>query len=599
MPGNQTKYAVASSTEKSEQTAIKNTSGTISKGQAVYIVGYDSDKSAYKVELAKADSATTMSSVGIASSDFDNVDCGSLIITGNLVGVNTNSWNIKDELYVSASVAGGLTNVKPTGSSVVELIGCVIYSHATDGIIQVYNYGPVIHAEEASNGSLHAIAIANGAAGFMSGADKAKLDGCDSCTGPTGPLGPTGPTGANSIVTGPTGASGLVGSTGPTGARGSTGPTGAASTVTGPTGPLGTGPTGPTGESSTVTGPTGPSPGSTGPTGPVGSTGPTGSTGLSVASAQIRASSADVTLTGSYADLTFDTVDVENNDVVIDADTANNKIIVKVTGYYLIQYNVIAAIGNGCTSQFRAVKNDSTLINGTETGVLLGTSCGATNTEQVCVAIVASLSANDTVKVQGKRPGGSNTTLAKAGRSLIVTKIQGIRGLTWKGAWSGATVYVVDDAAESGGSSYICKLGHTNQQPPNSTYWDLLAQVGATSNSSIVEGTATETTSSTNYVLCDSMTVTPVSGTYDVVFSGSLSNSSSSTNYLCIYSAGAAVTASTRRIGVVSQTTGQAGGFCCLARVTVNGSQAIEGKWKVSAGTASMYERQLKIIKVA
>lgn len=59
---------------------------------------------------------------------------------------------------------------------------------------------------------------------------------------------PAGPTGAASIVTGPTGATGV----------GPTGPTGAASDVIGPTGPAGVGSTGPTGAASQVTGPTGP-----------------------------------------------------------------------------------------------------------------------------------------------------------------------------------------------------------------------------------------------------------------------------------------------------------------------------------------------------
>ena len=79
-------------------------------------------------------------------------------------------------------------------------------------------------------------------------------------TGPTGPTGPiqTGPTGANSVITGPTGDSTQTGPTDPT----QTGPTGANSIITGPTGdatqtgPVGAAVTGPTGVS-IITGPTG------------------------------------------------------------------------------------------------------------------------------------------------------------------------------------------------------------------------------------------------------------------------------------------------------------------------------------------------------
>jgi hypothetical protein len=118
-------------------------------------------------------------------------------------------------------------------------------------------------------------------------------------TGSTGPRGTdgtglTGSTGPQSIVTGPTGATGRTGSTGstgpqsivtgPTGQTGSTGPTGPAGTAvntgatghTGPTGSIGnTGQTGPTG----VTGPAGTAV-NTGATGPTGRTGPTGPTGV-------------------------------------------------------------------------------------------------------------------------------------------------------------------------------------------------------------------------------------------------------------------------------------------------------------------------------
>src|SRR5215472_11303343 len=53
-------------------------------------------------------------------------------------------------------------------------------------------------------------------------------------------------------------------------------------------------------------------------------------------------------------------------------------------------------------------------------------------------------------------------------------------GLNWKGAWSAATAYAINDAVTSGGSSYVCIAANTNQVPPNATYWNVLAQQGAT-----------------------------------------------------------------------------------------------------------------------
>ncbi|MGN8113304.1 hypothetical protein [Labrys sp. 22185] len=55
----------------------------------------------------------------------------------------------------------------------------------------------------------------------------------------------------------------------------------------------------------------------------------------------------------------------------------------------------------------------------------------------------------------------------------------GPAGLTPKGAWSSATAYVVNDLVTSGGSSYRCKVAHTNQAVTNTTYWELFAQKGA------------------------------------------------------------------------------------------------------------------------
>jgi len=48
----------------------------------------------------------------------------------------------------------------------------------------------------------------------------------------------------------------------------------------------------------------------------------------------------------------------------------------------------------------------------------------------------------------------------------------------WRGAYSGATAYVVDDVVESGGNSYICIAATTGNTPPNATYWELMSQAG-------------------------------------------------------------------------------------------------------------------------
>ncbi|WP_347839316.1 hypothetical protein [uncultured Draconibacterium sp.] len=51
--------------------------------------------------------------------------------------------------------------------------------------------------------------------------------------------------------------------------------------------------------------------------------------------------------------------------------------------------------------------------------------------------------------------------------------------INWQGTYSAATAYVVNDAVEYNGSSYICIAPTTDNDPTNATYWNLMAQKGA------------------------------------------------------------------------------------------------------------------------
>jgi hypothetical protein len=50
----------------------------------------------------------------------------------------------------------------------------------------------------------------------------------------------------------------------------------------------------------------------------------------------------------------------------------------------------------------------------------------------------------------------------------------------WLGDWDTGTAYAVNDAVVNDDVLYICILAHTGQEPPNGTYWDVLASGGAT-----------------------------------------------------------------------------------------------------------------------
>ena len=74
---------------------------------------------------------------------------------------------------------------------------------------------------------------------------------------------------------------------------------------------------------------------------------------------------------------------------------------------------------------------------------------------------------------------GIPTGATGATGSTGATGATGPEGLRWLGAYAGGTAYVIDDAVSYNGSSYICKLASTGNLPTNTTYWDTLAEKGA------------------------------------------------------------------------------------------------------------------------
>lgn len=115
--------------------------------------------------------------------------------------------------------------------------------------------------------------------------------------------------------------------------------------------------------------------------------------------------------------------------------------------------------------------------------------------------------------------------------------------------------------------------------------------------------TASATTTSTTDVLMTSMTVTPIAGTYFVIFTGVVQqNTAGSTATVSIYSNAVQDTASVQTFapfdgGALSS--GQASCVCVTHGVyTVNGSQAIAIQWHVSAGTGTVFQRKLTVLKI-
>lgn len=116
---------------------VRNESGgVINKGEVVYVSGFSIGQSKTLVSKADASAAATMPALGVSNENISNNADGEVIEHGKVEGIDTSLWSEGDVLYVSET-AGGLTNVKPTGSALVQEVGEVLRSHATLGVVEV------------------------------------------------------------------------------------------------------------------------------------------------------------------------------------------------------------------------------------------------------------------------------------------------------------------------------------------------------------------------------------------------------------------------------------------------------------------------------
>lgn len=118
-----------------------------------------------------------------------------------------------------------------------------------------------------------------------------------------------------------------------------------------------------------------------------------------------------------------------------------------------------------------------------------------------------------------------------------------------------------------------------------------------------VSATSTVTTTSTSDVLMTGMTITPAIGTYLAIFTGVVQqNDAGNSATLSFYIGGTQDASSVMDFapfdgGALSA----AQASCCAVThgvYTVNGSQAIAIEWHVSAGTGSVFQRKLTLIKI-
>ena len=130
---------------------------------------------------------------------------------------------------------------------------------------------------------------------------------------------------------------------------------------------------------------------------------------------------------------------------------------------------------NAANSATSAASSATTATNASNASINLANNLTATATTlSAGSSATASYNSGTYVLTLGI-PTGATGAAGAAG----ATGATGPEGLVWRGAYAGGTSYVVDDAVSYNGSSYICKLASTGNLPTNTTYWDILAQQGA------------------------------------------------------------------------------------------------------------------------
>ena len=125
--------------------------GALSKGDVVYISGASGANTL--VAKAQANSSSTMPAFGFANRSALSGATVQIVTFGNIYGSGTyplnttsdaegNSLTVGDTIYVSSTVAGGYTNVKPSSeTNLIQNIGKIVRVNANNGVIKAGGAG--------------------------------------------------------------------------------------------------------------------------------------------------------------------------------------------------------------------------------------------------------------------------------------------------------------------------------------------------------------------------------------------------------------------------------------------------------------------------
>lgn len=144
--------AITPHLNKVEKTIVKASAGTISVGQVVHVVSWDTVNDRARVELAKADSASTMPCAGVCNVQATDSTPGKIMLLGTMLDLDTSGLVGGAPTYISHVTAGMLTTTPPPGPYVVQSLGVCLNSDASEGVlgINILSYRAYDYANPAS-----------------------------------------------------------------------------------------------------------------------------------------------------------------------------------------------------------------------------------------------------------------------------------------------------------------------------------------------------------------------------------------------------------------------------------------------------------------
>ena len=125
-------------------TLFRNTTGaTIVDGTVLEVIGANGDGNPTVALFTANSSADSLHVIGVCTESVANGALGRATKFGKIRGLNTTgspyseTWVIGTELFISPTVAGGLTSIKPSPPNQAIFIGTVTKVGTTDGIILI------------------------------------------------------------------------------------------------------------------------------------------------------------------------------------------------------------------------------------------------------------------------------------------------------------------------------------------------------------------------------------------------------------------------------------------------------------------------------